>query len=559
MSMCLNSDDSTADNAFEQYVSTVDDAFEQDSTPANGHNDAQKEFCITRSKLEVTSEETATAQQTSQDSSIDDMVPKEMDITTCKLEQAFEESVNSQECNWGGISTCIDDAQVELETTTCKSKGASEESSTTEKSGLDDNAENVTDGAEMGPEITKCNSEDASEESGTDQDTAEADQSDSSANVSSYAQEAIGDSYSAYNSDNAQDDLEISKYNLEDASKEFDIAQEAGQSHSSANVSSDAQNESEITTNELAVIAIPDDHENDSRISKCKSEDVFEESVNGQEADHDESPAYVSDGTQNEYEVTTCHSEGSQVESDVIQEDEDGINTARDQKNSEITACELGSASLKPAMPHDADGDINIVHASDGLQKDTSMQKLDACEDIRATEEAGLQKLDACEYIRATEEEDQSLQTTGDFADAKEPSIDDICGAFSGMNLKGAVYFDPAESATCPRNKLIISRRRRTPEEEEYLRGFNPRAPNFLPPELDPDAEKVDLKHQMMDERKNAEEWMIDYALRRAVTNLAPARKKKVELLVQAFETVLPHDEDDKKSITPTRPVQACN
>jgi hypothetical protein len=91
------------------------------------------------------------------------------------------------------------------------------------------------------------------------------------------------------------------------------------------------------------------------------------------------------------------------------------------------------------------------------------------------------------------------------------------------------------------------------------MRGFNPRAPNFLPLELDPDAEKVDLRHQMVDNRKNAEEWMIDYALRRAVTNLAPARKKKVELLIQAFETVLPHDEDDKKSMTPPRPIQACN
>jgi hypothetical protein len=168
-------------------------------------------------------------------------------------------------------------------------------------------------------------------------------------------------------------------------------------------------------------------------------------------------------------------------------------------------------------------------------------------------------KLDACEDVHVTEEADQSLQIPAEFSDAKELSIDDICGAFSGMNLNGDVYFDPAESATCPGNKLIISRRRRTPEEEEYLRGFNPRAPNFLPLELDPDAEKVDLKHQMVDERKNAEEWMIDYALRQAVTNLAPARKKKVELLVQAFETVLPHDEGDKKSISPTRPVQACN
>ncbi|CAL4893297.1 unnamed protein product [Urochloa decumbens] len=578
-SKAVPEDDSTADYAFEQYVGTVDDAFEQD-----GHNDAQKEFCITRSNLEVTPEKTSTAQETYQDGSMDGMVPKELEITACR-------SGISQESNLGGISTCVDDAQVKLDITTCKLKDASEESNATEESVLKNNAENVTDGAAMGPEITRCNLENASEESGIDQDTAEdddstriarcmsidtskesattqeADQSDSSANVSSDAQEAIGDDNSAYISDDhsanvssdaqeaigdddsayisddAQDDLEISKYNLEDASKEESvIAQEADQNHSSANVSSDAQDESEHTTSELAVIAITDGHEDESKISTCKSEGTFEESVIGQEADHDGNSASVADGTQNEYEVTLCHSEGAQVESDVIQEDEDAINTAGSQKKSEITACESGGASLKPATPQEADGDVNNIYASDGLENDTTMPILDACKAVCVTEEA-----------------DQSLQIPADFTDAEEPSIDDICGAFSGMNLKGDVYYDPAESATCPRNKLIISRRRRTPEEEEYLRGYNPRAPNFLPLELDPDAEKVDLKHQMMDERKNAEEWMIDYALRRAVTNLAPARKKKVELLVQAFETVLPHDEDDKKSITPTRPAQACN
>ncbi|CAN6328446.1 unnamed protein product [Urochloa humidicola] len=575
-STAVPEDDSTVDYAFEQYVGTVDDAFEQDGSSADGHNEAQKEFCITRSKLEVTSEETATAQETYQDGSVDGMVPKELEITTCGFEEASEESGNSQESNQGGISTCVDDAQVELDITTCKLKDASEESNSPEESGLKDNAENVTDGAEMGPEVTKCNLENDSEESAIDQDTAEdddstrnsgdtqndmqiarciskdtskesattqeADQSDISVNVSSDAQEAIGDDGSSYIGDDAEDDWEVSKYNLEDASKESVIAQEADQNHSSANVRSDAQNESELTTSELAVIAITDGHGNESKISTCNSEGTFEESVIGQEADHDENSASVSDDTQNEFEVTTCHSEGAYVESGVIQEDEDVINTAGSQKKSEIATCESAGASLKPAMPQEADGDINNIYASDSSENDPTMLILDACEDDCVTEEA-----------------DRSLQLPTEFTDAKEPSIDDICGAFSGMNLKGDVYFDPAESATCPRNKLIVSRRRRTPEEEEYLRGFNPRAPNFLPLELDPDAEKVDLKHQMMDERKNAEEWMIDYALRRAVTNLAPARKKKVELLVQAFETVLPHDEDDKKSTTPTRPVQTCN
>ncbi|CAA7398484.1 unnamed protein product [Spirodela intermedia] len=72
------------------------------------------------------------------------------------------------------------------------------------------------------------------------------------------------------------------------------------------------------------------------------------------------------------------------------------------------------------------------------------------------------------------------------------------------------------------------------------LRLYNQRAPKFLPEEPDPEAEKVDLRHQLPEDRRNSEEWMVDYALRRAVDNLAPRRKKKVALLVEAFETVLP-------------------
>lgn len=76
--------------------------------------------------------------------------------------------------------------------------------------------------------------------------------------------------------------------------------------------------------------------------------------------------------------------------------------------------------------------------------------------------------------------------------------------------------------------------------ETEDLRGFNPREPNYLPVVADEDTEKVDLKHQDMDERRNSEDWMFDYALQRAVTKLSSARKRKVALLVEAFETVQP-------------------
>ncbi|KAK4412893.1 Calmodulin binding protein PICBP [Sesamum alatum] len=80
--------------------------------------------------------------------------------------------------------------------------------------------------------------------------------------------------------------------------------------------------------------------------------------------------------------------------------------------------------------------------------------------------------------------------------------------------------------------------------ELEKVRKFNPRKPRHLPQNPDPEAEKVNLRPQTVDERKNAEEWMLDYALRQAVGQLAPTQKRKVALLVKAFETVVPTQED---------------
>lgn len=108
------------------------------------------------------------------------------------------------------------------------------------------------------------------------------------------------------------------------------------------------------------------------------------------------------------------------------------------------------------------------------------------------------------------------------------------------------------------------ARSKKIAEESEEERKFNPREPNYLPVEPDEDAEKVDLRHQMVDERKNAEEWMVDFALRRAVTSLAPARKRKVALLVEAFETVMPipkyesHFRHNTSFFGLSSPIQAC-
>lgn len=106
---------------------------------------------------------------------------------------------------------------------------------------------------------------------------------------------------------------------------------------------------------------------------------------------------------------------------------------------------------------------------------------------------------------------------------------------------------------------------RNADEDNEEGREFNPRGPNFLTEEPDPEAEKVDLRHQEMDERRNAKEWMLDYALQKTVNQLAPARKRKVALLVEAFESVLPipkfesHVRRNISVFAHGRTIQACS
>ncbi|EYU42968.1 hypothetical protein MIMGU_mgv1a004280mg [Erythranthe guttata] len=101
-------------------------------------------------------------------------------------------------------------------------------------------------------------------------------------------------------------------------------------------------------------------------------------------------------------------------------------------------------------------------------------------------------------------------------------------------------------------------------ETDDELGIFDPRGPNFLELEPGPEGEKVDLRHQDLDERKNSEEWMVDFALRQVVTKLGPARKKKVSLLVEAFEKVMPINKFDRRlrhasGFDQARQIQACN
>ncbi|KAI5056245.1 hypothetical protein GOP47_0028063 [Adiantum capillus-veneris] len=58
-------------------------------------------------------------------------------------------------------------------------------------------------------------------------------------------------------------------------------------------------------------------------------------------------------------------------------------------------------------------------------------------------------------------------------------------------------------------------------------------------------AEVVTLRKQLMQERKQAEEWMLDYAIEEALQKLAPSKESKVKALVEAFESVIPQKDAD--------------
>ncbi|CAH2074230.1 unnamed protein product [Thlaspi arvense] len=67
---------------------------------------------------------------------------------------------------------------------------------------------------------------------------------------------------------------------------------------------------------------------------------------------------------------------------------------------------------------------------------------------------------------------------------------------------------------------------------------LSPKTPRVLPWEPDPETEKIRLRHQEIGGKRNSEEWMLDYALRQAISTLAPSQKRKVSLLAQAFDTI---------------------
>ncbi|PWA87175.1 calmodulin-binding protein [Artemisia annua] len=77
--------------------------------------------------------------------------------------------------------------------------------------------------------------------------------------------------------------------------------------------------------------------------------------------------------------------------------------------------------------------------------------------------------------------------------------------------------------------------------EFEKAKKIDPNKRGNVPLVSEPESENVSLRHQATGNKKSYDEWKLDYALQQVVGELAPSRsKRKVSLLVKAFETVAP-------------------
>ncbi|XP_057502977.1 calmodulin binding protein PICBP-like [Actinidia eriantha] len=260
----------------------------------------------------------------------------------------------------------------------------------------------------------------------------------------------------------------------------------------------------------------------------------------------------------------------SEAEEDKTEEDDNEIQlgaTARDDEPSEVFASE-GFAAETPVHSSDKQSQSNSID-EDSNQSDKD------CHENRSFEIRG--SMDSEDQTHSGRNQGSVTQKANEDIDEvvlEYPTMSEPEESFPSAKNEASTQVKPAfchggghssqEMHKAP-NHLRIIKSKGYVEDLEDPRKFDPREPNYLSIEPDPEAEKVDLRHLSMDETKNEEEWMLDYAIRQAVTKLAPARKRKVALLVEAFEKVMPipkyesHMSHTQAALAPVRSIQACN
>ncbi|XP_057496248.1 calmodulin binding protein PICBP-like [Actinidia eriantha] len=324
------------------------------------------------------------------------------------------------------------------------------------------------------------------------------------------------------------------------------------------------------------------------QVSSEAEEDKTEEDINeiqfsATARDDEPSHAFVSEGFVAE---TRVHSSDKQSQSNSVDEDQNlGSSEAEEDKTEEDNnEIQLGATARdddsNQAFASEGFAAETKVHSSDeqsqsnNIDEDQNQSDKDFHEDqsfkIRGSMDSEDQTHSGPKQVSVTQIDNEDI----DEMVIENPTMSKPEESFPSAENEASTQVKPAfrhgggpssQELPKPPNNMMLIRCKGSVENLEDPRKFDPREPNYLSIKPDPEAEKVDLRHLSMDETKNAEEWMLDYAIRQAVTKLAPARKRKVALLVEAFEKVMPipkyesHLSHTQAAFAHARPIQACS
>ncbi|XP_057459140.1 calmodulin binding protein PICBP-like [Lotus japonicus] len=298
------------------------------------------------------------------------------------------------------------------------------------------------------------------------------------------------------------------------------------------------------------------DHEEDadSDSSVSTEEDLDSEDESSSESSHDMSVTWLDDILSNYYEVILFDETLKQAKSE-----ESSYYESQPHHGADSTLEDTdGSTEAQETCSPSSDMGYDQSPLTEEILKylKNAEENAGQCNNKHVEGEAEIdhsqaQKVnETCEINETSKEnnnDDYSSNSEENQLDVPEESIIVVQDQNKANKFKRKTCINAEDQNTSDNGRALIRRKKHIDDDDDEMRKFNPRDPNFLPLVPEPGAEKVDLRHQMMDERKNAEEWMLDCALRQVVDKLAPARKKKVALLVEAFEAVMPNPKCDTR------------
>ncbi|KAD3336272.1 hypothetical protein E3N88_31791 [Mikania micrantha] len=237
-----------------------------------------------------------------------------------------------------------------------------------------------------------------------------------------------------------------------------------------------------------------------------------------------------------------------------------GVNSPQETKNTIPTSNNRDFSDLNDTKDHNSDGSKRILEGKQSLKK---KNHLSMWHTIQQQIVFGL-AAESGDIIVQKVDEEQKPDTKDDQSTTSEVISE------QDLSEKGEIQSDQKEVSLAPvaNEKTKVKPDKETPsrwshlkkvilltkfvKELEKVKKFNPKKPHHLPlpPVTETVTETVSLRRQTGGGKKNTDEWMLDYALQKVVSELAPTQKRKVALLVKAFETVAPAQDDPQESNT---------